>query len=34
MAQEPEIIRQNIEETRSELTRKIEVLDYTVENWS
>jgi ElaB/YqjD/DUF883 family membrane-anchored ribosome-binding protein len=30
MAQEPEVIRQNIEETRSELTRKIEVLEQEV----
>lgn len=30
MDQEPEVIRQNIEETRSDLTRKIEVLEHEV----
>jgi uncharacterized protein YjbJ (UPF0337 family) len=30
MAQEPEVIRQNIEETRGDLTRKIEVLEQEV----
>jgi uncharacterized protein YjbJ (UPF0337 family) len=30
MAQEPEVIRQNIEETRGDLTRKIEVLEKEV----